>query len=361
MTPRIRAWTAIAAAWLAVGLFFAAQAHTMAPELFHRELSWRSALVVNLNHVAVWAAFTPVVFAVMRRWPFQAQGWPLRAGLHLVAGLLIASAQLLLSTASRHLLGEGGGRSLSELLTFTAHLNFHTNLITYACVAVGAAGWDMLRRARDQELRASKLEAQLATAQLAALRMQLHPHFLFNALNGVSALIQSDPEAADEMLERLGTLLRLSLERGDEPEIALRTELDFIAQYLELERLQYADRLKVVIDVPVELLEARVPALILQPLVENALRHGIGPKAEGGTVRIHARALKTQLELGVGDDGYGPQEALRTGIGLANVRERLRCSYGEAGSLVLERGEGGGALARLGLPLNLTPKGEAGP
>ena len=336
-----------------MGLFFAAQAHTMAPELFHRELSWRAALLVNLNHVAVWAAFTPLVFAVVRRFPFRREGWPGLLLLHAGTGLLLASAQLLASTTTRLLLPVEEGRAFTELLAYSARLNFHTNLITYACVAAGAAGWDMLRRARDQELRASRLEAQLATAQLAALRMQLHPHFLFNALNGVSALIHGDPDAADEMLERLGALLRLSLERGDEQEIPLRDELGFIAQYLELERLQYADRLRVAIDVPDELLDARVPAFILQPLVENALRHGIAPKAEGGTVRIRAEARRAMLEITVLDDGYGPQATPRKGIGLANVRDRLRARFGDDAALALEARPEGGATARLTLPLRL--------
>lgn len=336
-------------AWALLGLFFAAQAHTMSPLLLGRPLGWGKALVINLNHAALWALFTPLAFGIVDRLRWE-PGLRLRAALlGLLAWMGLAAAQLFLSTCTRRLLLDEG-LDLRELLAFSLRLDGHTNLLICACLLGAAAGWRALQRARARELQASLLEARLAQAQLQALKMQLHPHFLFNALNGISALIPGDPEAADEMVARLGSLLRFSLERGPEQEISLREELGFIAQYLELERLQYADRIRVEMEVPEELMNAAVPTLILQPLVENALRHGLAPKAEGGRLRLRAARRGGSLELEVLDDGYGLPEQPKPGIGTSNVRERLSRLYGEKASLELGTRAEGGARARIRLP-----------
>ncbi len=350
MSMRIKRVFAVAGIWTLIGLFFAAQEHTMYPALFQRSIGWGHALAVNLNHYYGWALFTPAVLWLVERVPWRK--WPLALGLHLASGLVIATAQLALTSFLRHLWIEPDGRSLTALLAYTFRLNFHGNLVTYACIVGAALAWESARRAKQRELQTSQLETMLAQAQLQSLKMQLHPHFLFNALNGISALIPSDPAIADEMLARLGSLLRFSLERAATPETTLREELDFIAQYLELERLQYADRMKVFVDVPDALMDARVPTLILQPLVENALRHGIAPKAEGGRLRVQAEARGPSLRIEILDDGYGPKPGFTERIGLSNVRQRLHHLYGADGLFELKLRESGGASASITLPLS---------
>jgi LytS/YehU family sensor histidine kinase len=178
----------------------------------------------------------------------------------------------------------------------------------------------------------SDLEARLAEAELSALKMQLQPHFLFNTLNAISVLMTEDIEKANQMLVRLSELLRVTLESSGRQQVSLKQELDFLERYLGIERIRFSDRLSVHIDVEPETLDACVPNLILQPLVENAIRHGIAPRAEGGRLDVRARRRNGKLELEIHDDGPGMEQGHaepRNGIGLANCRARLAQLYGD--------------------------------
>src|SRR6185436_5586311 len=157
----------------------------------------------------------------------------------------------------------------------------------------------------ERELRASQLEARLAQSRLQVLKMQLHPHFLFNTLNAISELIHRDPESADRMLMDLSDLLRLSLENLEVQEIPLYKELEFLGKFLEIEQMRFHDRLTVDMQISPETLDASVPNMILQPLVENAIKHGIAPRSGGGRIDIHAVRSNGHLEINVSDDGLG--------------------------------------------------------
>ena len=216
------------------------------------------------------------------------------------------------------------------------------------------------RSSQERERRAAELEARLTSAKLQALRMQINPHFLFNTLNSIAALVYVNPRAADEMLGDLSELLRRSLDSMEEQEIPLAQELEFIGAYLSIEQKRFGDRLRVEQSVPDELRKALVPALILQPLVENAIRHGIEPRRGPGLISIEAKQEDKHLHLIVRDNGRGwPGADLnssgRRGIGLANTRARLRGLYGQNQSFSFGRAEPQGCRVDIHLPFHWEP------
>ncbi|GAB5517937.1 MAG: hypothetical protein RhofKO_01880 [Rhodothermales bacterium] len=207
-----------------------------------------------------------------------------------------------------------------------------------------------------QQTREAMLQAQAAAhqARLDALRFQLNPHFLFNSLNAVSTLVaEHDTTAANRMLARLGDFLRLTLDAPDATCVPLAQELDYAERYLAIEQVRFGDRLRVDIDVAPQVLDATVPALLLQPLLENAIQHGIDARPEGGTIRLTAQALGTQLLLSLSDDGRGLPPEMQEGVGLKNTRARLQQHYGDAHRFTLTRVDGGGVRIDLVLPFEV--------
>jgi LytS/YehU family sensor histidine kinase len=227
------------------------------------------------------------------------------------------------------------------------------NVVIYWVLVGATHAFHYYERFRERELRASQLEAELAQAQLHRLRAQLHPHFLFNALNAISTLIETDPEAADRMLSQLAGLLRESLREDAPHEVSLRDELSFLDRYLEIEKTRFPDRLSVALDIHPAMLDARVPHLLLQPLVENAIRHGIARRAGAGRIEIRAWRENGYLRLEVKDNGPGLRdpEIKGKGIGLVNTRARLERLHGQKTLLTLRGLPEGGAVASVTLPL----------
>jgi LytS/YehU family sensor histidine kinase len=217
------------------------------------------------------------------------------------------------------------------------------------------------RRYRRRELYASRLEAQLARAQLQVLKMQLHPHFLFNTLNAISALVHKDADLAERTIARLGDLLRLTLENAGAQEVSLQEELDFVTLYLEIEQARLGPRLGVHFAVEPEARGACVPNLILQPLVENAVRHGIAPYPRAGRVELVARREADRLRVEVRDDGPGLAGGAREGLGLSNTRARLWQLYGPAHSFEMTNGPGRGVTVALTLPFRESPADDGDP
>jgi len=226
------------------------------------------------------------------------------------------------------------------------------NVLPWVAVAGIVAAAEAGRRAVYSAIDRERLRAQVAEQRLIALTGQLHPHFLFNTLQGISTLIHRDPEAADEMLAKLSDLLRDLLRHRDHVLVPLADELRYATTYLEIAQLRFAERLRFQIDVTAGADQASVPLFILQPLVENALSHGIGGRTEGGCVRVTARREGERLRLEVADDGAGlpTSTAPREGVGLSNTRERLRASFGDDQQLSLGRATAGGAVARIDVP-----------
>jgi signal transduction histidine kinase len=234
---------------------------------------------------------------------------------------------------------------------------------TYLPIVLIAHALSYYGRFRDRDLHSAKLETLLARSRLQTLKSHLQPHFLFNTMHSISALMLTDVKAADKMMTRLSDLLRMSLETDEIQTTTLRHELEFLAGYLEIEKIRLEERLNVVVDVPPEILDTRVPHLTLQPLVENAVRHGVSRLSSGGTIWITARRDGRELELRVRDNGPGLVEAagvpVKTGLGLRTTRERLMTLYGGEQSVDVHNSPGGGAEACVRIPFRIDPNPSA--
>jgi LytS/YehU family sensor histidine kinase len=228
------------------------------------------------------------------------------------------------------------------------------SMAIYGVVVTVYHAIEYYRAYRDREVAAAQLETQLAHAQLDVLRMQLHPHFLFNTLHGISSLMAKDVHGARRMITRLSDLLRLSLENDGVQEVTLGEELEFLNHYIELQRMRFQDRLTVTIEIDADARLVMVPKLLLQPLVENAIRHGISRHARPGFIEITGRVEAGSLRLTIADNGPGivrrDGEPLREGVGIGNTRARLRQLYGDAQSLTLVNGEREGLTVGIALP-----------
>ena len=231
---------------------------------------------------------------------------------------------------------------------------FEINMIFYWMIVMSRHGWIYYQRFRERERAAAALQTELVEARLETLRMQLNPHFLFNTLHTISALIHEHPEMADRMVARLSELLRTALARGEDLETPLREEAAFLKKYLEIEQTRFADRLTVRLSIEPETEDYLVPSLILQPLVENAIRHGVEQREEHGTIEVGARRVADRIELRIADDGPGlspnARPTGRRGIGVANTRSRLDHMYGSHHDFELRPRLGGGIEAIISIP-----------
>jgi signal transduction histidine kinase len=306
--------------------------------------------------LATGLAFFPLR-ALVRRLPLTQRTWPRRLPVYLAAVVLLAAGDTSLIWGLRTLLYPlaGLGRFDYGVMPLRYFMELPLQALAFALAIAGVHAWDALEAARQRELRAAQVEASLARAQLSNLRLQLQPHFLFNALNTISATMYDDPAAADEMLAELAELLRSSLRTARTDEVPLSEELAILDLYLNLMRARFGERLAVSVEVDPQVQTARVPSLILQPLVENAVCHGNAEKSGRGAVTVRARQAGDRLLLEVEDDG--PGDARRnghktdSGLGLAATAERLRLLYGDAQSFTAGDGERGGFRARATLPL----------
>jgi signal transduction histidine kinase len=293
-------------------------------------------LVLNLVYWYIPAVLAPIIMAFALRHPFDRSRWPRQLALHLTAALSYSIVHTTSMMALRALLLVGqklppdfpGWRNYA-LLNYLTQLDWL--LMTYLFLIGLAFALAYRRESEARALNTSQLETRLVEAQLQALQRQLHPHFLFNTLNTVSGLIRTDPNAADTMIDRLGDLLRMTLHKSGIQEVSLKEELDVLGKYVEIERTRFGDRLTIDMRVQPETLDAQVPSLVLQPLVENAIRHGIAPNARPGCIAVHADRDDDELVLQVLDNGDGlPPDrlmALNRGVGLDNTRARLEHLY----------------------------------
>ena len=356
MKPKSWIVLATVAAMTVVAQLTSMQMANQACFLGFREARWHQFLPFNLLFFYLWGALLPLVVFLCVRLERIADRRRLLLALHAPAAFVLSLLHmgLLFFIAARV-----AGLNLEPIGTATTFRGFfskwfYSEVITYLAMAALVHLVLIYRHNRRQDLRASRLETELAQAQLQALKMQIHPHFLFNTLNTISSYVYKDRDLAVRMISRLSELLRLTLETGADAEISLDDELAITEKYLAIEQVRFAERLKVVMAINPRAGERLVPALILQPLVENAIRHGISPRIEGGTITIRARVERKHLVIDVLDDGGGPRPPCRengTGIGLKNVRARLWQRYDESASLDLVPGESGGCRATLTLPL----------
>jgi two-component system LytT family sensor kinase len=347
-------WILIGVGWFAFALFFVSEV-ILRRVFAGRPANIRGALIPWLICAAIWFAATPLILWLAHRFPLDRQRWFSSALIHLSVGALLSFLLLAAFTTAAALAGfKDFGQTWWQAFRALLLSGFHAEVVTYWVVVGLSNGIDYYRKYRERELRASQLETRLAQAQLDALRMQLHPHFLFNTLNSISVLMSEDVAAARRMLTRLSDLLRASLENVGTQEVSLREELEFLKNYLEIEQTRFQDRLSVKMEIEPGVLNARVPNLILQPIVENAIRHGIAPRAQPGIVEIRAVRLNGMIELQVRDNGPGlnssSPQTLMKGIGLTNTEERLKQLYGSNHRFEISEVSGSGFQVAIAIP-----------
>lgn len=345
-------WALIFGCWTFLAILFSGPQMIQAVRLNRSAEGWNSVLG-ELVFSYLWLALTPLAIWLSQSFRIEGGQRFKNLSIHFLASVFFLLSQVLLFSVIS--IPFGWYSQLTPFLNryFLLLLNFTpSNVMFYWGVIVVEHALDYYRKMQERELRASQLEAQLAQSQLQVLKMQLHPHFLFNTLNAISALIRESPDEADEMVSRLGDLLRMTLETAGLQEVPFKKELEFLTHYLDIEQTRFQDRLRVEMAIEPETLDGLVPSMILQPLVENSVRHGVSPRPEGGCIKIKAWRDDSLLRLEVEDDGPGlngdrpPKER----VGLSNTRARVTNLYGDEHGLRLRNAADGGLVVSLSIP-----------
>jgi signal transduction histidine kinase len=342
----------------ALGCFSGFQAYYYVSTFTDWPASLPFLLALNLGYWYSWACLTPAILWLSRWAPLERDSWKRAVAVH-VPGVFIATiAHIGLTVGSQTVIVWLVGQEPRDWRQEAQRMFFNYfdwEMMTYWAIVGLSHALRYYGEARDRELRESQLETHLVEAQLEALQRQLQPHFLFNTLNTISALMHRNVDAADNMIAKLSDLLRLSLQTVGVQEVPLKQELDFLSKYLEIEQTRFRDRLTVMFDVQPDTLDALVPNLVLQPLVENAIKHGIGPRPTPGQIEIRSRRTGSLLEMEVRDNGVGLSAARLTdfnrGVGLANTRSRLQHLYGSSHRFEFRQPPGGGLSVLIAIPL----------
>jgi signal transduction histidine kinase len=316
----------------------------------------RGLVTLAFIEYSIWAALTVLIFYMVERAGALERGWAKRALVFLVVGLIVAVAvDAALIVFRTHLLGPprfGRGRTVG--VANVLRLEFLDDFLVYIAILAAALARDYFLRYQARQVETEHLRGQLAEARLNVLRAQLNPHFLFNTLNAVSSLVESDPRGVRRMISRLGDLLRHTLEDTTEREITLDRELDLLRRYLDIMEVRFQGALDVHIKSDPLLASALVPNMILQPMVENAFKHGLSETPSGGRVEVSARREGNELVLEIKDNGIGIRDQ-DPGIGMQNTRDRLHALYGDDYRLDLRNRDDGttGAIAVIGVPYHI--------
>jgi hypothetical protein len=341
------AWLLVLAGWTVVGLGYFGS-HAIDSLGSGTWTGWLGLFTYCVGTAWIWAALTPGVLRLTRDATFEPGLRGRSAAIYAGTGAGFFVVSGVLEWALGVVTGMGEPRFWTTVLTEC----LETRLLAY--LTITALGWSgrYFGLYRTRQLLASELEGRLARTHLQVLKMQLQPHFLFNTLNTVAELVHTDPEAADQMITRLGRLLRLSLDHAGHQIVPLRQEIDFLRVYVEIEQVRFQDRLQVVWDLAPDTAEAAVPTLLWQPVVENAIRHGVTPLVGRGRIVIASRREGDDLVLEIRDNGKGlpPGGIPREGVGLRNIRERVAQLYGSRARFSLTSAVGGGTEATLRLP-----------
>lgn len=347
-------WCLFVGAWTLIGILFVGP--FVVPSIAERTpIPWSEVASVFVGWY-LWGLLFPLIWLLARRLPFERRSWLRWSLLNLGLGLAVSSLYAVLAFVKTEIIQaiSTGRLALAPLVMVPRHLfaGIAYYVLVYFVIVAVIHAISFYDKYRERELNASRLEGQLALARLQMLKAQLHPHFLFNTLNAISALMHRDVDAADRMITKLSDLLRLSIDQDDRHQVSLGCELEFLDRYLAIERIRFRDRLAVKREVEPPCLQAQVPRLILQPLVENSIRHGIAMRSAAGQVTIRATCKGSRLEIVVADDGPGLPvgRGLREGVGLANTRARLDQLYGNDYRFELVNAEGGGLQVVMEIP-----------
>lgn len=345
-----------------LGVFSTFQAYNYVTLFTERKPSMAHLLALNLTYWYAWALVVPGILWLARRYRFERHTWRRAAAAHAAGVVVFTFAHAVITVSVREpFIAAFGWRAVRWWAQFQElfFLNFDWEMMTYWAVVGLSHALHYRRQAQERALTAAQLQTRLAESQLQALQRQLHPHFLFNTLHTISALMHRDTEAADAMLARLSDLLRLTLDRLGVQEIPLKEELEFLEKYLEIERTRFGERLTIQMEIEPEALDVCVPNLILQPLVENAIRHGIAPRVGGGRLQIVARRTGDRLWLMVRDNGSGLSpaklDAFNRGVGVSNTRSRLEHLYPGAHRFEFHEPSDGGLAVTIEMPVAADP------
>ena len=341
--------------WTLVGLFFTSQV-VFASIYMEKRMPLGNVFFMQMSICYLWALSTPLVLWLARRFRIDRDKWPRRILFHSLASVALVGSM----SALHYLMFMTYFGRADKITAFGDSqyvlFNLDRQLCIYWLLLLLSHALNYYKSYRKGELRASRLETQLAQSQLEALKMQVHPHFLFNTLHSISALLNRDTEAARRMITRLGDFLRLTLENAGTQEVTLQEEMEFLNGYLEIERIRFQDRLTTLVEVDPCVLDVRVPNLILQPIVENAMRHAIASQSHAGRIEISAVPLNGCLRIQVKDNGPGlPADQsfanqFGKGVGLANTKARLQRLYGSDHRLDLANDPLGGLIVTLEIP-----------
>jgi two-component system LytT family sensor kinase len=342
--------------WTAYGLFFGMRGYINSLLFGIPKTPTPLWIVGNLLDGWYWAALTFAVFRLALRFRFTRRGWPVAVAVHAAGAITAALGNVLFN------LQVAGVLYPDEPGQFGAYFRgtFYTDVQWYLLLVGAAYGVDYYRRMRDREVHSARLDESLAAARLEALKMQIQPHFLFNTLHTISELVHEDPDAAERMIVRLADLLRLTVDNAQTHEVTVAQEVAFLDAYLEIQRTRFQDRLRVEVSMGPGTEQARVPNLVLQPLVENAIRHGAASLGGLGRITVKSERRGGRLRMEVHDNGPGPHPAPhpggRQGVGVRNTRERLAQMYGPGGRLELTHCPIGGTVAAVEIPFSLAPE-----
>lgn len=302
----------------------------------------------------IWALFTPLIFWLSSRISVFRSKWIVRIPLLIVVGVGVAMAVYFVLDIARDVIFENAlrrGGSVFAPFRDIGRFRFVNQLLVFFSILAAGFAREYFLRDQSRQRESVELQAQLAEARLDALRMQVNPHFLFNTLNAISALVERDPAGVRRMIARLSELLRHTIDRNRTDEVPLREELAFIRRYIEIMEIRFQGRLRVRMEIENEVLDALVPDFILQPIVENALEHGVTRAAGAGEITIAARRDGDRVILTVRDNGPGISENVSSGgVGVANTRERIEHLYGDQGRLMLAPAAEGGTIAEIAIP-----------
>ena len=349
--------------WTLVSIIFAGISYAAAIGENNKEFGFASALRLNLVQFYLWAILAPLVFRFSRRFPIELRPLNVRnLLLYFPALISFAGIHQLIQLAVLWSITPRWRQKYPALIDcYRAYFafGFYIDLIIALLIVIAVHTLLYYQSFRASELAQSSLKAQLAQAQLRALKMQLHPHFLFNTLHSISSLVLEDPPKANSMIARLGDFLRLTIDNSDQQLVTLKEETEFLRCYLDIEQVRFGDRLTVTFELEPQTLSAQVPHLILQPVVENAIQHAIAPRSTRGHINIEAKRLNSLLRVAISDNGPGISSNAnlpwKQGVGLTNVRTRLQQIYGPDFRFELMNTKGGGVTAFMEIPFEREP------
>ena len=342
-------------------LFSTLQAYRL-DSLFARQAGDSTLLKLLALNAAYWyvpAFLTPTIFRLGAMFRLDGARWLRSLALHAVFACTFSVVHCACMIGTRLLLVDNAGKfpavPWSTFIQSRFLGNLDWTLMVYSTVLGLSYALAYYRESQARAVKEAQLETRLVEARLRTLEAELHPHFLFNTLHAISSLVDTNPDAADRMISRLSDLLRITFDRSGSARVSLQEELEFLRKYLEIEQTRFQDRLSVLFDVDAETLDAEVPRLILQPIVENAIKHGVSPKQGSGLVTIASRRHDERLWIEVSDNGVGlsagARARLRSGVGLSNTRDRLECMYGSAHRIEFSDDRSGLAV-RLEIPFH---------